>query len=217
MSELYEWLTAIGITVASMVAIIVALIPSILRWYNKPKFEIEFENKEPFCRFAFTRFTIVNKGRIAKVQSKTYWIRLRVRNVGKSLARGCEGKLIRITDAETHEDRQDFDPVVLKWVGTSRNPIDINKSEYEYLDILFTARDHNEQFHIATLEKEPRAINLHPERKDYVLHIVLYGENVEPLSKSFYLKNHKKYDKIELSSFKGTDVEKMVNRTKRTI
>jgi len=199
MSELIEWLIAIGTMATAVVAVFVSFLPSLRRWYNRPKFAIEFENVEPFCRHARTWFS--TDGGTPTLVS-TYWIRLRVRNVGRSIAHGCEGKLVRITDVTTKEDRKDFDPVVLHWVGTTHNPIDINKSEYEYLDVIFTRADDQKVFFIRCEEKEPRAINLTPERKDYILQMVLYGENVEPLQKSLYLKNHEKYDKIELSSIK---------------
>jgi hypothetical protein len=199
MSEIAEWFTAIGTVLTAIVAVFVAFLPSLKKWYNRPKFKIEFENKEPFCRHTLTWFGVVKDGRTNHPVS-TYWIRLRVRNVGHSVARNCKGKLVRIADAMTKEDRKDFDPVVLHWVGEIDKPIDINKSEFEYLDVVYNRTDDPKTFNIRCEEKEfERAINLTPERKDYILQIVLYGENVEPLQKSFYLKNHEEYDKIKLS------------------
>ena len=198
MSEIAEWFTAIGTIATAIVAVFVSFLPSLTRRRNRPKFAIEFENKEPFCRHNRTWFGVLADSRREGPVS-TYWVRLRVKNAGRSIARGCEGKLVRIADVTTNEDRKDFDPVVLHWVGTTHNPIDINKSEYEYLDVIFTRADNPKVFCIHCEEKEPRAINLCPERKDYILQIVLYGKNVEPLQKSFYLKNHEEYDKIKLS------------------
>jgi len=52
------------------------------------------------------------------------------------VAKDCEGKMVRIIDALTKQERKDFDPVVLRWVGSSVDrPIDINRNEAEYLDI----------------------------------------------------------------------------------
>lgn len=213
MSELSEWLTAIGTIATAIVAIIVAFLPYIRRWFNRPRFSIEFKNEKPFCRVAHLIRRLAVAG--AEVTIPTYWVRLRVWNVGKSVAKACEGKLVRIIDAETKEESKDFDPVVLRWTGASPNPIDINKSEYKYLDILYTRKDDAEHFFITSIDEKARETNLTPERKDYILHIVLYGENIEPLHKSFYLKNHKKYDKIELSSFKETEVESMESQRTR--
>lgn len=174
-----------------------AFLPSLLRRYNKSKFALEFKNEEPFCRHNQT--LVGHRGSLKAGAVPTYWVRLRVRNVGHSVALGCEGKLVRITDATTKEDRKDFDPVVLHWVGTTHNPIDMNKSEYEYLDVVYTRYDIPNNFYLSCEEEENRGINLTPERKDYILQMVLYGKNVEPLQKSYYLKNHKEYDKIQLS------------------
>ena len=197
MSEIAEWVTAIVTLATAMVAVFVAFLPSLIRWRNRPKFAVEFKNEEPFCRHNQTRYSMFSEPPANGLVS-TYWVRLRVKNAGRSLARGSEGKLVRITDAETNQDRKDFDPVILHWVGTAHNPIDINKSEYEYLDVVFTREDDPKVFQIPCKEEEPRGINLRPDRKDYILQIVLYGENVEPLQKSFYLKNHEKYDEIKL-------------------
>jgi hypothetical protein len=198
MSDFAELFTATATMITAIVAVFVAFLPSILRWYNKPRFKIEFENKEPFCRHNKTWFSVVTDTS-AKGAVPTYWIRLRVKNVGHSIARGCEGKLVSIKDFTTKEYRKDFDPVVLHWVGSTHNPIDINKSESEYLDAILTRVDEPRVFYIRSELREDVGTKLTPERKDYLLEIVLYGENVEPLQKSFYLKNHEDYDKIELS------------------
>ena len=187
-----ELFTVIGIIVAAIVAIIVAFIPSIMRRYNRPKFSIEFENEEPFCRVT----DLVGGG-------KAYWIRLRVRNVGRSIARRCEGKIVRITDAETKEDRKDFDPMVLRWVSTQAyEPIDINKSESEYLDLVYRTTKDDRTIFIAANPKLRLGINLGPPLKDYIFHVTISGENVEPLQKSYYYKKHFYYDRGELSEYR---------------
>lgn len=192
MSELIELLTAIGIITTAIVAIIVAFIPSIKRWYNRPEFSIEFENDEPFCRV-----TDLTDGR------KAYWMRLRVRNVGRSVARSCEGKLVRITDTNTNEDRKDFDPVILRWVSTQDySPLDINKTEYEYLDLIYRTTNDSRTISIPANAELPLGVNLRPPLQDYVFHVIIYGENVEPLPKSYHFKKHVMYDEGKLSEWK---------------
>jgi len=192
-TELSEWFSAIGTIAASVVAIIIAFLPSIRRWYNRPEFSIEFENKEPFCRC-----TNLVSG------EKAYWIRLRVKNVGRSIARGCEGKLVRVTDANMKKGRKDFDPVALRWASTQRyEPIAINKTEYEYLDLVMRKTNDKRVVHIVADATLLRGINLDPPLTDYIFHIIIYGENVEPLEKSYYYKTHLLYDKDELSEYKA--------------
>lgn len=199
MSELSEWFTAIGTVATAIVAMVVAFIPSIRRWYNRPRFSIEFENEKPFCRVT----TVIRQLAVDGAGSTTlaYWIRLRIRNIGRSVAKACEGKLVRIKDAETKEESKDFDPVVLRWVSTQAyKPVDINKKEYEYLDLVYRTAQDDEVFIVAD-RKLRMGINLNLPLKDYIFYVIIYGENVEPLEKAFYLKKHKEYDKIELLPF----------------
>lgn len=199
-----DWLTAIGTIAAVVVALFVAFLTSIRRWYNRPKFHVEIGNEEPFCKH--TRIKIgENPDGTLILGHMSYWIRIRVKNVGRSVARGCEGKLVRISQISDMTDRTDFDPVVLHWVGrphskeSAGKPIDINKREYEYLDVVFTIIDDPNHFHIPAEETEPRAINLSPPRENCYLHIVLYGANAEPLEKKFLLRNTgQEYDSFEL-------------------
>lgn len=197
-----DWLTAIGTIAAVVVALFVAFLTSIRRWYNRPKFHVEIGNEEPFSRHTDVITDHNDDG--TAITRRSYWIRIRVENAGRSVARGCEGKLVRITQADNMTDRTDFDPVVLHWVGRPHstesvgNPIDVNKHEYEYLDVVHTIADDPNRFYIEAEEIEPRAINLAPPRQDYYLHIVLYGTNVEPLEKKFLLRNAPQYDHIRL-------------------
>lgn len=197
-----DWLMAIGTVATAIVALFVAFLPTLRSWWNEPRFKIEFKNEEPFCRCA----NLFLEPSVRNVPA--YWIRLRVWNVGRSVARGCEGKLVRITDAETKEDLKDFDPVVLHWVGsTTHGSIDINKKEYEYLDVVYLRSDdlpHDRKVNIyAGGEMLPRGINLTPPLRDYIFHIVIYSENVDPLEKSYYFKSHHAYFKNELYEYKA--------------
>ena len=185
-----QWFSAIGTVLAVIVAIMLSVSSLIAKWWNKPRFKVEFKNEEPYCRT--TTFPLY----------LAYWIRLRFLNEGRSVAKDCEGKLVKIIDAQTKEERKDFDPVVLHWVGTTIDkPIDINKNEYEYLDIIHTQSNDQDRFYIRAVgvEKDPRGINLNPERRDYFLHIELYGANVGPKFVEIELKNHRDFNKIRAS------------------
>jgi hypothetical protein len=207
-----DWLTAIGTVAAVVVALFVAFLASIRGWYNRPKFDIEIGNEEPFCRQSRLRRG-VNPDGTPILGPWSYWIRIRVRNRGRSVARDCEGKLTQITQTSDMRDRPDFDPVILHWVGKPHSPefvgkpIDINRDESEYLDVVFTIADNGlnygtdrdpAHFYIPAEELEPRAISTRFPRQDYYLQITLYGSNVEPLSKRFLLRNAPQYDHIRL-------------------
>jgi hypothetical protein len=196
-----DWLTAIGTLGAVILAISVLFINAIRRYYRRPVFRISFGNEEPFCRHSLMLATEIHEEKQVTKFVHSYWIRLRVENSGRSLARGCEGKLVRIANAANTKARTDFDPVILHWVGSTHNPIDINSTEYEYLDLVYTRDDDPHSFYIAGEERSPRGINLSPPRQDYILSLVIYGENVSPLAKSLYLRNDAVFDRIELTEW----------------
>jgi hypothetical protein len=192
--SLSSWITAIGTLLAVIAAVILSVAPQIATYLTRPIFKVDFKNEEPYCRTTM----------------EGYWIRLRVVNSGKSVAKNCEGKMVRIIDASTKQERKDFDPIVLRWVGsTIDKPIDINRNEDEYLDIIQTNALFEKQFLIraAGVEKDPMGINLHPPRRDYFLHVELYGANVEPKFVEVELRDAKEDNKIratirEMSSIK---------------
>lgn len=174
-----DWLTAIGTVGAVIVALFIASLGTLLSRYRKPVLKIEFENTEPFCRHA----TIWGVGPPAI----GYFLRLRVRNTGKSMARDCEGKLVRIFDAEPRYERTDFDPANLLWVGhRGENAISIHKKAYEYLGVL-SVQNRTPAISLGVNEQEPRGISLALPRQDYILDIVIFGKNTEPVEKFFRL------------------------------
>ena len=198
-----DWLVAIGTLATAVVAGTAAFLPIIRKRYNRPILVVEFENEKPFCRA--TDFIPKKQADETIKWIRAYWIRIRIRNKGKSVARKCEGRLERIVDASSGRDRIDFDPVVLHWVGSTHNPIDINKKEYEYLDILWTQEDHPEKFYIYEFDvdvhnpRSNRGIELAPPRIDCTLHITLYGDNVAPVTKIFNFKANPQFDSVQLT------------------
>jgi hypothetical protein len=200
MSELKpEWISAIGTVLAVIVAIVLSVSSLIAKWWNRPRFKVEFKNEEPYSRT--TKFP----------SYLAYWIRLRVLNVGRSVAKDCEGKLVKIIDAQTKEELRNFDPVVLHWVGARIDkPIDINKNEYEYLDIINTQSNDPNRFYIrgVGLKEDIRGINPNPERRDYFLHIEIYGANIDPQFVEVELKNHRDFDKIRASIHDKSSVKR---------
>jgi hypothetical protein len=102
------------------------------------------------------------------------------------MARDCEGKLIRIFDAATGQERTDFDPSNLHWAGQgiSRTRLSIHKTAYEYLDVIYVQQNRPEIIpHL--INWEPRGFPTALQRADYILDIVLFGKNTEPVEKFF--------------------------------
>jgi len=209
----FELATAAGTLSAVLVALFAVFWPSILKRWNRPKLVFEFDNKEPFCRRT-TGLIDISSGQ--RVSLNSYHVRLRVKNTGRSMARKCEGKLIAISHKDLNTLRQDFDPVVLHWVGSdtvvrnlgggassilySKTPTtDINAKEYEYLDLISTNQN-TDRFEIQAIDYDiPRGITMDPQRDDYFILVTIYAENVDPVSEVFKIVCGSSYDNFKLS------------------
>jgi len=177
---------ALGSVATAIVVIINVYLIFFQPWWKRPKFLIEFEMKRPFCRETMTKVFTSEDGHTA-----TYWLRLRVKNSGKSVARRCLGRLIAIMDSED-KIISDFDPMHLHWVNTDWHaipflPIDLSKDEYEYVDTLVTQTGDDkihlcgDQFEWASYSKRGIRNSLEPGK--YVIHVTIYGDNVKPKPK----------------------------------
>jgi hypothetical protein len=122
------------------------------------------------------------------------------------MARDCEGKLVKMLDVYPKYERPDFDPTNLHWAGHGiNNAISIHKTAYEYLDVAYVRSDIPEIF-LKTNEVEPRGFPLKLLRQDYILDIVLFGKNTEPVEKFFKIHIEGDfavgYDKVSLQETK---------------
>jgi hypothetical protein len=154
----------------------------------RPRFKIELGTGAPFFR---ETLSIKFQSTDPNVTTPTYWVRVRIGNAGKSAARGCLGQLREIMDSEG-KPMEDFDPTRLHWVTTdwSKAPfdkVDLGRGDYEYLDLLATQANDDkayicgDQFEWAGYT--PRGIKRFFEPGEYVLRLVIYGDNVEPVTK----------------------------------
>lgn len=195
-----DWVSAFGTIAAVVVAIVLSVASLISKWWKKPNFTIDLKSEEPYCRV-----TELARYNINQQLAKAYWIRLKVTNSGKSVAKKCEGKLTKIINLPAGTERQDFDPIVLHWVGASTDePIDINMGEYEYLDLIHTVDDLPDNFFIrgVGLTDDLRGINLAPPRVDCYLQVELYGANVKPKKIRIQLKSDPNFSKVKASIVK---------------
>jgi len=191
-----QFLVAIG----TLGAVIVALFPEMLK---KPKLKIEFQQTEPYCR----KTTLVS----SPTQILAYWIRIAVKNEGKKVAKNCEGKLVEITEIRDEKNIpfQPFDPAILRWASypdfTDLRPVDINREEYEYLNVVYTVepgesetqKNAEGQAFICTDTRRRGMVGSLPVGR-YALTLTIYGENADPVSKKFALLWNGKWDEIKM-------------------
>lgn len=183
-----QWFVGIGTFALALATVWVTLIKP---WMSKPRLSVEFHNRLPYCRES----TLVPKefftvDDYVAQQVSAYWIRLKIVNSGNSLARRCIGKLAKVMN-ESGDEFPDHDPVQLHWHNTSwedfpLRPVDLNPGEHEYLDVLHTRADCPTKALICR-DLEPRGLPTYFKPGKYKLQITIYGDNVEPKSKIYYL------------------------------
>lgn len=207
-----DWLTAIGTILAVVVALLIAFLGAIRAKLNEPKLELECENKEPCSRHAeILNETIINEANHESRHPQGWFLRLRVKNKGKSIARDVEVRLVRILDIDTKEEKADYDPSHLSWVGYGlNNAISIPRGLYEYANVCFV-KDNSNMVYIATTETSPRGFPTVRERVDCILHIIAIGTNTKPIERFYKLHFGSgfaiKYDDVTLTEMKPQEVQ----------
>jgi hypothetical protein len=94
---------------------------------SKPKLEIlDIKDEIPFWQ------TNESTG------SESFWLRLGVRNSGKSPATKCGGKIIEVLDSDNHHIGHDLIPLcwIATYVGYSVEQTELRPDEEKYLDVL---------------------------------------------------------------------------------
>lgn len=180
-----NWIAISALATTAMV--IISFVVFIRPTFRRPKFSIDFSVGLPFCR----QSTSTDFKRI-DLWTDTYWIRLRVKNTGKSIAKHCLGKIIKIMDDKGQENDK-FDIMHLHWVGTGGwqdvpfQTLDLNRGEFAYLDILATQSGNDaiyiagDQFPWTKYERRQTLDHLSPGK--YILCISVYGDDVNPETK----------------------------------
>jgi hypothetical protein len=187
-SHLTQNLTAIGTIILAIMAILSPLVFGLILPHRKrPRFSINFHQMDPYCRS-----TSANQIGNPANSVLSYWIRLRINNLGISAAKDCRGKLVSIYNANG-QDLLNFDPTQLHWVTTSwQDPpfkdIDLDHLDHDYLDVLMTQQGDTkayiagDQFPLWT-NCQPRGILRSLDPGKYILRITIYGDAVAPLTK----------------------------------
>jgi hypothetical protein len=148
----------------------------VVSWWRKPRFTIKFDNVSPFC--------MKNDG----TTPQSYWLRLKVTNSGKSVAKSCSGKLVKFMGDSG--EITDYEPVKLHWVGTLWGDmfyfktIDLNRGEYDFLDVLVTREDYRKRallFTPALFGAEPKELPSGTSR----IQITIHGDDVQPYAKEY--------------------------------
>jgi len=177
------WITISALATLALASISFTVF--IMPWFRRPKFLIEYDTGRPFTESISRSF----KDRRTKIP--TYWMRLGLKNTGKSVAKRCLAKLVKVMD-EDGKQKSEYDPMPLHWVITSWKEvpfqtIDLNRDEREYLNV-FATQSKNPELYFAgdqfpEAKYEQRAIPNSLPRGKYILGITVYGDDVKPETK----------------------------------
>lgn len=149
------------------------------QWYSRPRLSIDFRDGEPCCR----QILLANPP-----DRLGHWIRVCVRNVGRSTARHCKGKVVAVLDDEGHE-RPDRDPMVLRWCGVPDEqgfePIDLSPNEHQFLNVVVSIEHVSDHVEIvSTREGAGFDKTLERERK-HIVRVGVYADNASAALASF--------------------------------
>jgi hypothetical protein len=187
--DMVAWIAVGSVSTAIVVLINLYLIFFQPRW-NRPKFFISLEMSRPFCREVASP-VFAPREPSTPTLARTYWVRVKVKNSGKSVAYRCLGKLIEVMGDEG-KVLYDFDPMQLHWVGTDWGAvpfinISLNREDYEYLDVLVTQQGDSKIYicgdQFVWSKYKPRGIQNSLQTGSYILRVSVYGDNVDPETK----------------------------------
>lgn len=200
-------MATISLIISSAVAIAVIYREFIHDKVFSPKFEVTFSLEGRISRETTVSWP---PGALESPQWKAaFWPRLQVKNVGRSVARRCEGILTEVTNPEGKLDTR-YDPLSLSWsiAPTSRGlePLDIARNRVVDLNTFYTIKG-EPKAPFAT-HPDPRGIPLHLGPGDYWLRIVIYGDNFKPVERGYAVhwngEDYRRVDMREMNEKPGT-------------
>lgn len=168
--------------------ITLAWVEVIKPWWHAPRLKIEFENKFPFCKSSPT--DIYGDTRPA------YWVRLRIRNTGRSTALNCIGRMLEIRD-ESGAWLERYDPETLAWRGINRGPIVLAPGDFEYLDVWLTAKGVPDML-LRIYDYTDRGGQFRFQPGKYTIKISVFSDNSKARSRVFTVHWNGVYDQTRM-------------------
>ena len=192
-SDAAQWAQAIGTCIAALVALFTVIFIEILKpWRKRPILKIEFEDKYPYCKYSDTD-DFEGMGMLTG-----YWVRLRIRNIGRSPALNCIGRMLEIRDGRGMWLQQ-YDPETLDWRGIISGPITLAPDDFEYLDIWLTAKGISDM-RLRVRDRTPRGGVFDFRPGNYVIKIIIISDNAKPVSQTYRVDWNGTYDQIRMQA-----------------
>ncbi|MBL7208514.1 MAG: hypothetical protein ISS52_00305 [Dehalococcoidia bacterium] len=180
------WITVSAIATLALAVVTFAMF--IRPWFRRPKFSIDPENEGAYSRTAPRDKDAID----------CHYLLIKVKNSGKSVARRCVGKIVKVmNDAE--EELPRYGTMRLVWANTDSekipsDPIDLNRQEYEYLYVAHVPKVAPLQAYFFK-DATPTAVSPVIPLGTCIIQITIYGDDVKPVPRKYRLSwgatNHK--------------------------
>ncbi len=143
-----------------------------------PKLELDFRDEGTFLR------ENTDSG------WESFWLRLRVMNIGGSVAEGCSGKITKFMDSKGLPIN--YDPLTLHWIETPWEypfrTVELRKDEERYLDILAQKANNGTSTYLlwpqTRLIDELKPLPTNTSR----IEVTIYSKNADSRSKKFEIR-----------------------------
>jgi hypothetical protein len=119
-----------------------------------------------------------------KKEGKKTYLRLKITNTGKSVAKNCVGRLVQLVDEDGKSIR--YDPLYFFWARQDDElvdfaPVNIYAGDSEYLDIAgIRHKEKIVKFRISS-RKQPLPLGKVFPLKSYFVKVAIYGDDIVPL------------------------------------
>ena len=197
--QAFDWIALLPI-LPSVIALIIAIWGDILRrWGIGPKIEVTHGNNLPYNKIA--KITKKN-GEL----SPALFIRVKVKNAGRTTAHKVYGRLTSIKYAKNNKTIQEYDPCTLNWVGYPPDTkIDLGPEDHEFLDVIYRLMN-DQRFHISTkplLKGSSLAFKV--ELQPHIISLSVYSEDAKTQKLKFRLRwlEVDEYDSAQLIQISG--------------
>lgn len=169
-----------------------------VRWWEKPSLKcIGFDNAD--------NITWVNPQSGQSLTNEvSYWIRLKIKNEGRSIAQKCTVRLISVNPVLGY-----FNPLQLLWVRSGESQqqrsIDISPKDERIFDVGFVTRSDN-RFHIhpADTNSAINSVIEYPKNVDRTFELRIFSDNHKTITISFTLKGTSAYNNFRFDNFSAT-------------
>lgn len=118
----------------SLIALLLSAFNAYWNFIRKPKLKIVYKDEEPYRKYLSSETDF----------SPEWYIRFKVINVRKAVAKRCVGKIVEWYTGDRRVES--FDPIKLHWVSNGLEDysgIDLSYQEFDYLDLVVTQRKEN--------------------------------------------------------------------------